>query len=143
VAALREMRRSLRPGGRVAVAVWAQIEHSPPFAALEGALGEVAGDELADRYRSGPWGMPDADRLRELLERAGFDGVRVTREVLPLSFDSAPQLASTLTASAVRADVDALSPRRREQLAAALERRVVLDDALRAEAVSHLAFARR
>jgi len=66
------MRRALRPDGRAAIAVWTEIDHSPPFAALEGAVREVAGDELADRYRSGPWGMPDADRLRELLEQADF-----------------------------------------------------------------------
>jgi SAM-dependent methyltransferase len=142
-AALSEMRRAVRPGGRVGIAVWTEIEHSPSFAALEGAVREVAGDELADRYRSGPWGMPDADRLRGLLERAGFDEIRVTREELPLSFDSAAQLGSTLSASAIGADLDALSARLREQLGEALERRVAADDALHAEAVAHLASARR
>jgi SAM-dependent methyltransferase len=142
-AALAEMRRALRPGGRVAIAVWAEIEQSPPFAALEGAIREVAGDELADRYRGGPWGMPDADRLRELLEHAGFDDIRVTRDALPLSFDCAAQLGSTLAASPISADLDALSAQRRDQLGQALERRVVVDDALHAEAVAHLAFARR
>jgi ubiquinone/menaquinone biosynthesis C-methylase UbiE len=142
-AALREMRRAVRPDGRVAIAVWTDIDHSPPFAALEGAVREVAGDRLADRYRSGPWGMPDADRLRELLEHAGFNEVRVTREELPLSFDSAAQLSSTLSASAIRADLDALSARRRDQLGQAIERRVVLNDALHAEAVAHLGSARR
>jgi hypothetical protein len=137
------MRRALRPDGRVAIAVWAEIDHSPPFAALEGAVREVAGDELADRYRNGPWGMPEADRLRELLDHAGFNEIRVTREKLPLSFDSAAQLGSTLDASAIRADLDALSAWRREQLRQALERRVAVNDALQAEAVAHLAFARR
>lgn len=142
-AALSEMRRAVRPGGRVAIAVWAELDHSPPFAALEGAVREVVGDELADRYRSGPWGMPDADQLRELLEHAGFAEIRVTRDALPLSFDSAAQLGSTLAASPIRADLDALSASRREQLAQALERRVAANDALHAEAVAHLAFARR
>jgi hypothetical protein len=48
------------------------------FAALEDVVREVAGDELADHYRGGPWGMPYADHLRELLEESGFDHVRVT-----------------------------------------------------------------
>jgi SAM-dependent methyltransferase len=141
--ALREMRRALRPDGRVAIAVWAEIDHSPPFAALEGVVREVAGDELADRYRNGPWGMPDADRLRELLIRAGFHEIRVTREKLPLRFDSAAQLGSTLTSSPIRADLDVLSAPRREQLRQALERRVAVSDALRSQAVAHLAFGRR
>src|SRR5437763_4959515 len=96
--ALAEMRRALRAGGRVGIAVWAKIEQTPPFAALECAIREVAGAELAERYRSGPWGMPDADQLRELLEEAGFDDVRVTRHALPLKFESAAQLCSPLAA---------------------------------------------
>jgi ubiquinone/menaquinone biosynthesis C-methylase UbiE len=142
-AALTEMRRALRPGGRLGIAVWAEIEQAPPFAALEEAVREVAGAEPAGRYRNGPWGMPDADQLRELLENAGFDQVRVTRDALPLSFESAAQLGSTLAASAIAADLDALSAPRREQFGQALERRLAADDALHAEAVANLAFARR
>jgi ubiquinone/menaquinone biosynthesis C-methylase UbiE len=142
-AALAELYRVVRAGGRVAIAVWAEIEQSPAFAALEAAVREAAGDELADRYRAGPWGMPDADQLRELLEHAGFDDVRVTRHALPLSFECASQLGSTLAASPISADVDALSAQRRVQLGQVLERRVLVSDALHAEAVAHLAFARR
>jgi ubiquinone/menaquinone biosynthesis C-methylase UbiE len=142
-AALSEMRRALRGGGRLGIAVWAEIEQAPPFAALEDAVREVAGHELADRYRDGPWGMPEADRLRELLDDAGFEDVRLTRETLPLRFADAAQLRSTLAASAIAADLDALPPQRRGQLARALERRVALDGALRAEAVAHVAVARR
>ena len=110
--------------------------------ALECAIREVAGDELAERYRGGPWGMPDADQLRQLLEKAGFDDVRVTRDALPLSFESAAQLCSTLVASPIAAALDVLPPHRRE-FSQALERRVAVDDALHAQAVAHLAFARR
>ena len=78
-AALAETRRALRVGGRMGIAVWADIEQSPAFAALEDVIREVAGDELADRYRGGPWNMPDADQVRELLEESGFDDVRITR----------------------------------------------------------------
>jgi hypothetical protein len=86
--------------------------------------------------------MPDADRLWALLERAGFNQIRVTREKLPLSFDSAAQLGSTLAASPIRADLDTLPAPRREQLSHALERSVAVNDALQAEAVANLAFAR-
>jgi ubiquinone/menaquinone biosynthesis C-methylase UbiE len=142
-AALAEMRRALRVGGRIGIAVWAAIEQAPPFAALEAAIAEVAGDEVADRYRGGPWGMPNADELRELLEDAEFEEIRVTREVLPLRFDSAAQLASTLAASPIAAELDALSPGLREQLTDALERLVAVGEALRAQAAAHLAFGRR
>jgi ubiquinone/menaquinone biosynthesis C-methylase UbiE len=142
-AALAEMYRVVRARGRVAIAVWAEIEQSPPFAALESAIKEVAGEELADRYRGGPWGMPDAEQLRNLLEHTGFDDVRVTRAALPVRFDSAAQLGSTLAASAIAADLEGLPARRREQLGKALDRRIAANDALDAEAVSHVAFARR
>jgi ubiquinone/menaquinone biosynthesis C-methylase UbiE len=142
-AALAEMRRALRTGGRIGIAVWADIEQAPAFAALEEVIREVAGDELADRYREGPWGMPDADELRELLEESGFDDVQLTHDALPLSFECAAQLGFTLAASSIAADLDALSAGRREQFARVLERRVAVGGALQAEAVAHLAFARR
>jgi hypothetical protein len=87
--------------------------------------------------------MPDAERLRELLEECGFAEIRVTQDVLPLRFESAAQLGSTLAASAIASDLDALSVRGREHLARALERRVAITNALHAEAVAHLAVARR
>jgi SAM-dependent methyltransferase len=142
-AALAEIRRAVRPGGRVGIAVWAEIDLSPPFAALEGAIREIAGSELADRYRGGPWGMPDINRLRELLQKSGFNEVRVAQQVLPLRFESAAQLGATLLASPLAADLDGLSVQRRKQLSEVLERRVAADDALLAEAVANLAFARR
>jgi SAM-dependent methyltransferase len=142
-AALAEMRRALRTGGRVGIAVWADIDRAPAFAALEDVIRDVAGDELADRYRGGPWGMPDADQLRELLEESGFDDVQLRQDALPLRFECAAQLGSTIAASPIAADIDTLSVGRREQLARALERRVAVDEVLHAEAVAHLAFARR
>jgi SAM-dependent methyltransferase len=141
--ALAEMRRSLRAGGRLGVAVWAEIQQAPAFAALADAIREVAGDELADRYCDGPWGTPDAAELRNLLVESGFDEVHVRRHALPLRFVSAAQLGSTLGISAIAAELDGLSAQRREQLARSLERRVAVDNALHANAVAHLAFARR
>jgi ubiquinone/menaquinone biosynthesis C-methylase UbiE len=142
-AALAEMRRALRVGGRVGIAVWADIEQAPAFAALEDAIREVAGNELADRYRAGPWGMPDADQLQELLEESGFNDVRVTQDALPLGFECAAQVGSTLAATPIAADLDALPASRRKQLAQVLEQGMAINEALHAEAVAHLAFARR
>jgi SAM-dependent methyltransferase len=142
-AALAEMRRVLRAGGRLGIAVWTAIDQAPAFAALADVISEVAGDDLADRYREGPWGLPDAAELRELLAESGFGDIRVTRRVLPLSFDSAAQLGSTLAASGIAANVDALPPERRQELDLALECRVAVEDALHAEAVAHVAFGRR
>jgi SAM-dependent methyltransferase len=76
-AALGETRRVLRPSGRVALAVWDAIEHNP-WALLPGA-------ELRERGLTpppvpgapGPFALGSAERLRELLEQAGFAELRV------------------------------------------------------------------
>jgi SAM-dependent methyltransferase len=146
-AALAELRRALRPGGRLAVAVWSAIEESPLFAALEASVREVGGDDLGDRYRAGPWGMPRADQLRDLLVEAGFANVEVTRRALPSRFEGGgAQFASTLAASGIAADVAALPPDRRAELDRAVARHFApfaAGGAVAADAVSHVALAHR
>jgi ubiquinone/menaquinone biosynthesis C-methylase UbiE len=146
-AALAEMRRALRPDGRIGIALWSTIEETPPLAALEASIRDVLGDQLADKYRGGPWGMPLAEDIRELLEAAGFTAVRVLHRTLPLSFDADPsQLLSTLAASGIATDLKDVSADTQKRLAEALERNVselVTDTSIRSEAASHLAFAVR
>ena len=147
LAALAEMRRALRPGGRIGIAVWKRIEECPPFAVLREAIKAAAGDELADRYAGGPWGLPRADDLRTLLERAGFREVRVADRVLPVTFEGGPeQLGATLAAAGVAGELEALSPPAKERLhtsVAELSRPLMADGALRSQLASHLAIARR
>jgi SAM-dependent methyltransferase len=109
-AAVAEMSRALRPGGRVALAVWASIEECPSMAALERAIRDELGDEPADRYRSGPWGLPDGTALAGLLDSSGFADIRVQKHELRATFTGgAPQLRDSLAASAVADDVARLS----------------------------------
>jgi SAM-dependent methyltransferase len=116
-AAIAEMSRVLRPGGRVAVAVWATIEECPSMAALESAIRDQLGDEPADRYRSGPWGMPDGASLALLLESGGFTDVKVDKHALLAVFPGgSAQLSASLAASAVAGDVANLSAEDRADL---------------------------
>lgn len=116
-AALAEMVRVLRPGGRVAVAVWATIEECPSQAALERALREQLGDEPAARYRSGPWGQPDGETWARSLASSGFTDVRVDKYDLVAVFPGgAAQLSASLAASAVAQDLASLSVTDRSEL---------------------------
>lgn len=78
--ALREARRTLKSGGRLALATWAAAEHNPwSMGRLLVRLGVVpasAGDE------PGPFALPDPEGLAELLWGVGFEDV----EVQPLDF---------------------------------------------------------
>jgi ubiquinone/menaquinone biosynthesis C-methylase UbiE len=70
-AALREMSRVLRPGGRMAVAVWASLERSPGYAALTGLLQRLFGDQVATELRS-PFVLGDEREFRSLFDAAGI-----------------------------------------------------------------------
>jgi SAM-dependent methyltransferase len=76
-AALAETRRVLRPGGRVALAVWDKIERNP-WALLPAR--ELAERELAatpDPAAPGPFALASSRRLTALLDSAGFAEVRI------------------------------------------------------------------
>jgi hypothetical protein len=74
---VRDARRVLRSGGRIALAVWDKIEHNP-WAALPGL-------ELRERgliappvpSTPGPFALGRAEGVYELLEQAGFAEVNV------------------------------------------------------------------
>ena len=140
--ALAEMRRVLRPGGRVGIAVWRAIAEVPPFEAVRQAIAEVAGSELAERYAAGPWGFPDPEQLGALVEQAGFDDVEVSTHELPLEFEGASQILLTLAATPLAAKIDALAPEQKRRLHEELASRVG-DGAVESSARSNIALARR
>jgi SAM-dependent methyltransferase len=76
-AALGETRRVLRSEGRLALAVWDALEHNPwaQLPALE--LAERGLGKPPAPGTPGPFALGSAERVRELLEQAGFAEVRV------------------------------------------------------------------
>jgi SAM-dependent methyltransferase len=86
--AVREMRRTLRPGGRLALLVWRALHHSPGFAALADALQAVVGPEAAAVMRA-PFVFDDDPRpLAALLGSAGFGEVDVQARAGVVRFGS-------------------------------------------------------
>jgi SAM-dependent methyltransferase len=146
-AALAEMYRALEPGGRLGIAVWAAIGLCPPFAALQGAIRSIMGDELADRYGRGPWGLSSADQLAALVTRARFRDVRVEERRLPVTFNRGPsQLVRSLAATAVGPDVSALGSDEYEALvaeAAELLSPLLRDGRVESELAANIAVAVR
>ena len=146
-AALDELYRVLRPGGRLGIAVWSAINDSPVFLAMYDALREAIGGELADRYRAGPWGLAEADDLRSLIAAAGFEDVHVELRTVDVAFEGGPaQFATTLAASGIAAEIEALRPEQRRKLSQAFEKRarpLNQGGTLRSQTASNLATARR
>jgi SAM-dependent methyltransferase len=108
-AALLEMRRVVRPRGKVAIAVWAEFEEMGPWPALAKAIAIMFGVDVADAFRSGPWGLPDGDVIASEVRAAGFDKVSVRREVVPIELDDVEHLVRTLGAAPIWSEITALS----------------------------------
>lgn len=87
-AALQEIRRVLRPGGRAALAVWDAAEHNPWATIPVQTLVELGHIEPPDPNAPGMFVLGDAARLREMIEAAGFVEVLVEQVELPRSDDS-------------------------------------------------------
>ena len=79
-AAMSETRRVLRPGGRVALAVWGPPDANPNFAVLGMALVQAGHLPPPDPEGPGIFALASPERTRGILEGAGF-GETHTEEV--------------------------------------------------------------
>jgi SAM-dependent methyltransferase len=89
--AVAEIRRTLRPGGRVAVAVWGPRARNPWLGLVFDAVSAQLGTPVPPPGIPGPFALDDPDRLARLLAGAELAGVAVTEVPVPLrdaSFDA-------------------------------------------------------
>jgi SAM-dependent methyltransferase len=86
--AVREMHRVLRPGGRVAVAVWSKREDNPWLTVVLDAIGDVTGMVLPPPGVPGPFSLGDPVRLAALFDDSGFADIDVDAVAAPLSVPS-------------------------------------------------------
>lgn len=89
--ALQEVRRVLRPGGRLATAVWADASRNPWMASVGFAVA-VNGLQcgLPDQP-GGPFSLGDAARLESLAREAGFTEVAVEEVAFTRNYASAAE----------------------------------------------------
>jgi ubiquinone/menaquinone biosynthesis C-methylase UbiE len=88
LAALRETRRVLRPGRRVAFSVWADPGSNPWASVPAQALAEHTGMEPPDPLAPGIFAMASEERTRELLDAAGLRPLRVEHVEMEWSFET-------------------------------------------------------
>ena len=111
-AALRELYRVLAPGARALTSTWAPLDQSPAFAAYN----RVAQTHLGIAPCGPSFSLPDAERVRGLLEEAGFAPVEVVPVELTVTFPSLEEFVRRFVQSAA-AVVPALAERGPEVLA--------------------------
>jgi SAM-dependent methyltransferase len=119
-----EMVRTLVPGGRLGIACWRPIGHSPAFAILMQALLRHAGPETAAVMQA-PFAGPEPAEWRRLLTGLGVGAVAIHIAILTVRFSSADEfLRRQVAASPLAEPIAALAPYRLDALTTDLEERL-------------------
>jgi ubiquinone/menaquinone biosynthesis C-methylase UbiE len=117
-AALAEMHRVLKPGGRAALATWQGLDRHPFYRMLD----EVIRRKLGMSGIGEIFALGDPDELRALMERAGFRDVRIEQTSMPARFPEPDQFLAgeiDVDTAAIPA-MQALDPGERQEIVAAL-----------------------
>jgi ubiquinone/menaquinone biosynthesis C-methylase UbiE len=85
-AAVREMRRVLDIGGRVILSVWQPLQLHVVYEALFQSTAHHLDATVADLAHA--WSLGDVEKLRELFDGAGFQGLEIKQESVVVQFPS-------------------------------------------------------
>jgi len=86
-AALQEMRRVVREGGRVALSVWDRVETSPGYARMITLLDRMFGTEVAEALRA-PFVLGERSNLQAALAEGGMQEANLVTRVGTARFAS-------------------------------------------------------
>lgn len=86
-AAIQEMVRVLRPGGKIAVAVWDSLENTSGYAAVTILLNRLFGEQVAEALRA-PYMLGDKQILSSLFSGLGLSEVRINTQAGTARFPS-------------------------------------------------------
>lgn len=84
VAAFVNIRRALRPGGRLAMLTWQELAANEWLTAIREALAMGRDLPAPPSGGPGPFGLDDSGRIKEVLTAAGFDSVELESLVEPV-----------------------------------------------------------
>ncbi|HET9148407.1 MAG TPA: methyltransferase domain-containing protein [Acetobacteraceae bacterium] len=120
VAAFSNLRRMLKPEGRLCFACWAPLADNPhwriPLEIAERRLGPA---KPKPPRAPGPLAFSDADYVREILSAAGFAGIGVAAEAVPVldgSLDDAADIACFMGPAGALLDEKAADAQSREAI---------------------------
>ncbi|HEX3474247.1 MAG TPA: methyltransferase domain-containing protein [Kofleriaceae bacterium] len=96
LAAVREARRVLRPGGSFLITTWAPLDRNPVVALVDRTLGAMFHSDPPQHAAQAPFGYGDPDMLGDLLFGGGFQDVVVDVVEKATSSPNAHELAAGL-----------------------------------------------
>lgn len=96
-AAFANLLTALRPGGRLAFVCWQKLDANPwMLLPTLAAMQHVAVQRPADPHSPGPFAFADAERVRRLMEAAGWQDVSVARFEIPFASGGGGTLDETV-----------------------------------------------